>query len=172
MSAAVDIGRVMPAQRPGNSKQDYGTPAEFIAEVEIRFGDLCIDLAAREDNKKAPRCITPEEDSLAQPWLNFFSGGDVGWLNPPFAHIGPWAAKCAEWLEAARAVNLQGRILMLAPASVGSNWYRDHVHGKAYVLFLNDRLTFVGAKDPYPKDCMLCVYDTATGPGFDVWRWK
>ena len=40
------IARTMPAQVPGKSKQDYGTPIELIRAVEAKFGRLAFDLAA------------------------------------------------------------------------------------------------------------------------------
>jgi hypothetical protein len=56
----------VPKQKPGKSKQDYGTPWELIRAIEARWGKLTIDLAARADNAKAPLFITPEENSLIQ----------------------------------------------------------------------------------------------------------
>ena len=57
------------------------------------------------------------------------------------------------------------------PASVGSNWFRDHVFQKSLVLFLNNRIKFVGAKDAYPKDCIIAAYGFGA-PGFEMWRWQ
>lgn len=148
----------MPAQKPGRSKQDYETPGDLLDAIEARWGKLEIDLAAREDNKKAPLCITPEQDSLATPWPL----DKLCWLNPPFADIEPWAAKCT---------SSGSRVIMLTPASVGSNWYAKHVHDKARVVFFGPRITFVGADDPYPKDCMLTLWGL-NAPGYEIWRWK
>lgn len=86
------------------------------------------------------------------------------WLNPPYSNIGPWAKKCAE--ESA----LGARILFLVPASVGSNWFRDFVFKKSLVLFLNDRIKFVGAEYVYPKDCIIAAYGFGE-PGFEMWGW-
>lgn len=163
----------MPQQKPGRSKQDYGTPPDFIQAVERRFGALAVDLAARQDNKKAPRCVTPEDDSLSVNWGIIFGRLNC-WLNPPFADIEPWAAKCAH--HAPMFAERGGRILFLVPASVGANWYADHVHNKALVLGLQGRLCFDG-KDPYPKDCILAVFGRGepgfeNRVGFDVWRWR
>jgi phage N-6-adenine-methyltransferase len=161
-----------PKQKPGKSKQDYGTPWEFIRAVERRFGDLHVDLAAREDNAKAPLFITPEENSLKVPWDARYSSvlgsGVLGWLNPPFADIDPWAEKCL--LETSNS-ETNFRVIMLTPASVGSCWFAEHVHRKAQVLALSPRLTFEGTKDPYPKDCMLSLFGFGASD-FDVWRWK
>jgi len=162
----------MPAQKPGKSKQDYRTPDNFMDAVKLKFGHLFHDLAAHRGNSQCGACYWGPgsydvEDSLGIDWNNLkVPDGEWCWLNPPFANIAPWAKKCAESTLP---------ILFLVPAAVGSNWFRDHVHGKAYVYALNGRLDFnVGG--PYPKDCMLCVYDTPGlrqyGPGFTVWNWR
>lgn len=145
----------------GKSNQEVETPEEFIAAVEARFGPLSWDLAASKHNTKHPNFFSKKEDSFTKQWHKI--RGNL-WLNPEFDPIGPWVEKCAK--EAA----LGAKILCLTPASVGSNWFRDFVFGKALVLSLNDRITFVGQKDPYPKDCILSAY--GFGVGFALWQWK
>jgi len=144
----------------GKSKQDYGTPWEFIRAVEARFGPITFDLAAHAGNAKHFFYYTEEEDSLAQDW--HLLEGNL-WLNPEFRKITPWAAKCAA--ECA----LGARVPFLVPASVGSNWFADHVYGHALVLPVRPRLSFDG-KSPYPKDMMLCMYGET--PGFEPWKWN
>ena len=151
------------------SKQDYETPRDFLVAVGSHFGPLAIDLACREDNAKAPRALTEERNSLSALWDHEIREGEVAWLNPPFADIDPWVAKAAEW-RFASARGARSRILVLVPASIGANWFRDHVIGHAFVWALNGRIKFVGAKDPYPKDCMLLEYGHAIG--FGVWEWR
>lgn len=153
-----------PAQRPGKSRQDYETPPEFIRAVEDRFGALNVDLAARNDNAKAPQWITPEADGLSTSWP---TEGTL-WLNPPFGKIEPWAKRCWDWAPPLDSSG-RGRILLLVPASVGSRWFSEYVMDGALVLFLQPRLSFDG-KAPFPRDCMLCVYGEL--PGFEVWKWK
>lgn len=149
------------AHHRGSSRQNFATPPEFVHAVEARFGAITVDLAASADNAKAPAWIDEERNSLLVDWHKF---DGLLWLNPPFAHIKPWARKCD--VESA----LGARIALLVPASVGSEWFNDHVHGRALVLPLRPRLTFVGADDPYPKDLMLCVFGEPAG--FEPWRWK
>lgn len=161
---------VMPAQRPGSSRQDYGTPAEFMRAVALKFGQPAWDLAASAENAKAPNWIGADRDSLIQDWFRL---PGLLWLNPPFARIEPWARKCVE------ESRLGARILLLTPASVGSDWHKDHVHGKAFVYFLNGRITFDGTPpnprtgriDQYPKDCMVSAFGFGR-TGFDVWNWR
>jgi phage N-6-adenine-methyltransferase len=169
------IGRE-PIQKPGRSKQDYGTPPEFLAAITRRFGPIDLDLACRPDNMVAPYGITEEIDSLAQDWAdpmywskadNVVASGDpirVAFLNPPFSDIRPWAAKCesCRWLPR--------WTVMLVPASMGSLWWRDHVLGKCQADGTT-RMKFVGATDLYPKDLAVLSYGYGVaGSGFWDWR--
>lgn len=174
---ALVTARRMPVQKPGRSVQTYGTPMELIRAVEARWGRLGFDLAASEENHKAPYWYAERHNSLAQDWSEraAFQRSrnelDLMWLNPPFANIAPWAEKCK--LESQQGA----RIIFLVPASVGAEWFAAHVEGHARVVALRPRLTFEGCKDPYPKDCMLCLYgkvdaQTSFMPGFETWRWK
>lgn len=157
---------VMPKQKPGKSFQDYATPWEFIRAVENRFGKLDIDLAGSQENKKAPEVYTLEMDSLSMVWPH----GKNLWLNPRFAKCKIWAQKCRDWHFNDMLETTNGRIFLLTPAAIGSNWFRDNVYGKALVLALNGRITFEGQTAPYPKDCILSCYGLL--PGFEVWDWK
>lgn len=163
-----------PRQKPGKSKQDYETPQEFIDAVEARFGPIVCDLAATRDKAKgkAGNYIGPNhaEDGLgtlspAFQWAQMHFNG-VLWLNPEFGDIEPYAEKC--W---AQSVQRQGLITMLVPGSIGANWYKRWVLGKAFTLGLSPRIQFVGAEQGYPKDLMLCVYGYGIH-GHDFWRWK
>jgi len=146
------------------SRQDYETPPDFIQAVERRFGIINCDFAASKLNSKGQVWIDEAMDSLSAdcPW-NKYKG--ICWLNPPFSNIAPWAEKC--WQESEKGA----KILFLVPASVGSNWFAKFVFGKANVLFLNGRLQFVGASDPYPKDCILACYGYGI-ESFEIWKWK
>jgi len=160
----------MPLQKPGKSKQDYGTPRDLIAAVEWRWGKLHVDLAARADNTKCELFISPERDSLSVPWCDFskeplWGGHPLCWLNPPFEDLGAWAKKCKE--ESAKGA----RIVMLTPASIGAEWFADYCEHHAKVVALRPRITFEGCKDSYPKDCMLTLWGMGP-PSFETWRYK
>ena len=165
----------MPVQKPGRSKQDYGTPWELIHAVEKRWGRLSIDLAASETNAKAPLFISAEDDYLKQPVGPELKCG-LSWCNPPFENLAPWADK---WRLDSQA---GARIIALTPASVGANWFANSICRTiagtgiadirfARVITLSPRITFEGCTDPYPKDCMLTLWGIDE-PGFEFWRWK
>lgn len=151
-----------PAQRPGLSRQDYGTPDEFLRAVQARFGAITHDLAARADNRVCLRFFSPEDDSLVQDWTSL--RGTL-WLNPPFGRPAEWASKCV------RSKGPGRRILLLTPASVGSSWFDEHIYGHARVYALRPRITFVGERHPYPGDLILSVYAPEMEPAFCIWRW-
>jgi phage N-6-adenine-methyltransferase len=159
----------VPKQKPGNSKQDYGTPDNFIQAVKRRLGisRFAVDFAADASNAKAPHYFTRESDGLAQEWAKFTAHG-WGWCNPEFANIEPWAKKAAECRSNG------GKVAFLVPASVGSNWFANYVDGYALVLALNGRLAFMPDRPTwlYPKDCILALYHRDIEPGFKVWDWR
>lgn len=167
--AEVLAPRKMPAQRPGKSKQDYATPLNFIKACEVKFGKIVIDLAATKENRVCSAYFGPDHhnsllrDSFEVDWRKYLSRTGIAWLNPPFGDIGPWAERCSVTKLLSRQ-----RILFLVPASVGSEWFAKSVFKKSGVYAVRPRLSFDG-KDPYPKDCCLCVYGEK--PGFKLWRY-
>jgi len=158
----------MPKQKPGLSKQDYQTPPELLEAVKnrLRIPYFECDLAASSDNAVAPLCYTESDNALLPENIWKFGGHKWCWLNPPYANIRPWVKKAAG--ESFNGAN----IVMLVPASVGANWWREWVEPYAYQVFLNGRLTFVGETKPYPKDCALLLYTPWGFRGHEVWDWK
>lgn len=154
------------AYHKGESKQNFRTPDDFRRAVVARFGPIAFDLAADESNQfceKRDHYFSIEHNSLVHAWHEI--PGTL-WLNPEFSRIEPWAQKCAE------EAKLGARILLLTPASVGSEWFAMHVWRKAFVLGLTGRLHFMPDHPQwgYPKDCVLSCYNF--GVGFDLWKWK
>ena len=134
--------RMMPAQKPHRSKQNYRTPENFIQAVKQRLGiqEFAIDFAADRFNSQALLFWDERIDALQQSvtaWARQCKNG-WGWLNPSYTDIKPWAACCME------TAALGGSLAFLVPAAVGSNWFRDYVDHNAYVLLLNGRLPEMG----------------------------
>jgi hypothetical protein len=167
-----------PTQKPGRSRQDYGTPPEFLAAVKayLDIDAFAFDFACTPENAVAANYF--HGDALAMDWVAAL-GCSLAWgfLNPPFADIGPWVRKAYEAGKGGR------HIAVLIPAYVGSRWWGEWVNHKADVLFLQGRLTFLGTPpnpktgkpDPFPKDCALLLYSAAAYAchgSYDVWDWR
>lgn len=157
----------MPKQKPGNSRQCYRTPTEFINAVEDRFGTLTFDLAATEKNAIAEEYFTRRTNALAKNTI-WPRSGNI-WLNPPFLRIDPWIKRVCQH---SHVLKPKSRILVLLPAGVGTNWFWEWVWQKANVEVLKPRLSF-SSKGPYPKDLILCTYPKVkTLPDLSRWVWK
>lgn len=160
------------ARVSGDSKQDWGTPAPFLDAVKRRLDiyNFIWDLAASAENSVVPgHFFNEEQNSLTRTWLHLGYPDDTTnwlWLNPPYKDITPWVAKCATESKAGAC------IACLVPASTGANWWLNHVVNDAYILFLNGRLTFVGADAPYPRDLVLLLYTPFIRNGSAVWDWR
>jgi phage N-6-adenine-methyltransferase len=165
LKAKLAKGKTGASLNRGGSKQDKGTPRVFLDACEGRFGKITFDLAATKKNAVVQDYFTRRDNALVQDWP--CDKRTLCWLNPEFSDIAPWAEKCAH-----ESVVHGAKILFLVPASVGSEWFFHHVHKKALVLPLRGRIVFVGQKNGFPKDLMLCAYGVGeTGFG-DPWKWK
>lgn len=188
-----------------DSKQDYQTQAELMAAIVARFGPISFDLAAHAGNKQSPNyfapCTGPDGplpfdkeafgiDAFDHSWEylstnRFRRDGHIGllWLNCEFNDIPLWAARCRD--EAKKGAN----ILLLTPASVGSNWFTNLITPYADTYLLKPRLSFIPRRT-YIKDCMLShfvkpsvrswgKYRVAGTPEdgqdvrlLEIWNWK
>lgn len=165
------------ATRGDEEKQSIATPWAFIHALEQRFGTpVDFDLAADETNAKAPQWFGGDlasdgVDALTQDWSDLWyrhPAGDLvpcrlAYLNPPFAHIKPWALKVVDcrWLKR--------WTVMLVPASYSTDWWLE-LRGKV-VLDAIPRIQFEGATHLYPKDLALVVAGFGmVGAGYWDWR--
>lgn len=149
-----------PTINRGGGNNNASTPMVFIRPVEAKFGKLEWDLAASNNNAKAPYYLSETDNALTYSWHALWKDHPLCWLNPPFTNITPWARKCAEECQ------LGARILLLVPASVGANWYWDWVVPYADVYSVG-RMVFDDCYDKhgelittvYPKDLVLAHYE-------------
>ena len=121
------------------------------------------DLAASAHNTKCEQYIDKAKNTFKVKWYKL--KGKL-FLNPPYSNIKKFAAKCVR--ESKRGAH----IFFLVPASVGSNWFRDHVFEHARVWFLNGRLKFIGHRQCYPKDLVLIEYTPKGDTGCKIWNWR
>lgn len=146
-----------------DSKQDVGTPRDFLDAVEARFGKIAFDLAASVDNAVVPHYFDKETDSLKQDWSKL---DGLLWLNPEFAEIEPWVQKAAE-------TQFQHRFLCLLPSGFRTGWYRRWCKNRCHTYILEGYFKFVGHKLAFPKDLMLLEYPLRNNqPLYDLWNWR
>ncbi len=161
------------AEKKPKTKQDYVTPMNLIAEIELRFGlQFVLDLAGTEENKRCEHVITPEDDSLLVSWEDRMNGillndmawhgmaagmRPAAWLNPEFGQTAKYMRKAAD----------QGIIMVsLTLASIGSAWYQNFVRPNAMSL-ITDRITFDGETQGFNRDTMISLWGMGlTGLGW------
>ena len=157
-----------------DSKQDYRSPADFMEAVTKRFGPIAFDLAAHAGNKQSPNYFAPctgpagplpldkdafGMDAFDHSWSllsdSLFArkkehGRHVRgllWLNCEFNDIEAWARRCC------REAGLGASILLLTPAAVGANWFRDLIAGHGDIYLLNGRLSFIPGRPTTRTAC-------------------
>ncbi len=151
-----------------SAQQAYRTPPAVLAAVQRKFGTrIAFDLACTREDSVAPFGIyQPDQDALACAWPET-GPTDCAWCNPPFNRASAFARVASE--------SPHCRTLLLTPASVGSKWFAEYVHGKACIVFLRPRIVFLQPDGtPCPaginRDCMLAAYGWAPGVYCEDWR--
>ena len=139
------------------------TPPNVFEPLDRHFHFVC-DLAATAANAKCQRFITPEMDSLQQPWP-----GD-GWcfLNPPYGRkIGRWIDKCCH--EARLGV----RIVALLPSRTDTVWWEQTWMEASGIAFVHGRVKFVDADHGAPFPSAIAVFEPRWwGPPPNVRLWQ
>lgn len=146
----------------------YLTPLKFLQKVNDIW-PIGFDLASDSLNNVMLRLFgiagsnyTEKDDALKLDWPR---DRKYSWLNPPFSNIKDWVERAA--IKAGSG----SKIIMLLPASQGSNWFNDFVEPHAVVVELIGRLTFDGHTTAYPKDMILAIYGNNM-KGRVRWDWR
>lgn len=106
-------------------------------------------------------------DAFKQDWSKCARGDEILWLNCEFGDCAEWAAECVR-----QSRNKGVRILLLTPASVGSNWARDIIFPHAEIVtILSGRISFAHGA-PFPKDCMLSLFTGDAPQDLCIWDWR
>lgn len=141
---------------------DWATPPEVVSMAArlMGIGEFVIDVAAREDNKKAKYWMGPgsgiAEDALAAEWYCH------AWCNPPYGReLSKWVEKAATEAKAGRA-----SVAMLIPARTDTRYFHDHIWNVdesgprrgVEVHFLKGRIKFEGAESGAPFPSMIVIF--------------
>lgn len=133
------------------SNQNVSTPREFIKAVEKYYGiKFKYDMAASEENHKAPEYFTEKDDSLSIDWpLDGWC-----WLNPTFINLTQWINKCLQQMRRGC------KIISIWPLSGDLN--QIPTYENATVSIIHGRIW------PVVRGCMLCKWDLSDTWGLTI----
>jgi phage N-6-adenine-methyltransferase len=118
---------------PENKKDNWNTPEHAIRDASILIGmPFTLDACACDHvTAKAPEFISPDLDALKVSWVPKQPG--AVWCNPPFS-------RKAEFLNHARQQSNWHKltIVMMIPYEPCTKWWREHVSGKASIVYVPD----------------------------------
>lgn len=130
-----------------SGNDEWETPRDLFEKLDREF-HFTLDACASEANRKCDRYYTREDNGLDKPWRD-----EVVWCNPPYSKIKAWVEK------AENERNREGAtVVMLVPARTDTQWFHNHVYGKAEVRFLRGRIRFQGAEHNAPFPSMIVIY--------------
>ena len=143
------------------SKQDYETPPELFLPLDMQYS-FTIDAAAREDNKKVARFISPEQNALTTELV-----GERIWCNPPYANMAPWVARFIRWKWSGNIV------VVLVQDKTDTVWFRDLWEHSDIVRFLHGRVQFIGGASTNMHGAVLFVLGLKLPERIvDIWDWR
>lgn len=132
-----------------SSKTDnWSTPDDFFKKCEEEFGTFDLDVCASQENAKAKRFFTREDDGLSKDW-----DGELIWMNPPYGR------EISKWIKKAHDTSWNCRtVVCLVPARTDTRWWHDYIQGKAEVRFIRGRLKFGSSKSNAPFPSALVIF--------------
>jgi phage N-6-adenine-methyltransferase len=124
----------------------WETPQWLFDELQAEF-HFTLDVCAMPENAKCPDYLTPELDSLKQPWHG------VCYMNPPSG------AEIYRWVQKAFEASLYGAtVACLLPGRLGSRWWRQYVKLASEIRELPGRLKFGDAKHSAPFPSVVVIF--------------
>lgn len=158
-----------------SGKDDWATPDLLYSQIVTIFGEFDLDPCADITNTKCPMWFTESQNGLDQKWF-----GKV-FVNPPYSKVKDWVYKACDSIHYGHC----DQVVMLVASRTDTKWWA-HMWGYAKrLLFLQGRVTFVGAKSgaPFPS-AVVELRRTDYGPDqtggiwasdenpIVVWNWK
>ena len=129
-----------------NPRDCWETPPDFWAWVRHNY-DPNYDICATDENTKCTYYVTPEEDALSRPWMDFAAeildelGRErpVFWCNPGYSDILPWVDRAIESAKSG------GVVVMLTHDNWFSRWFRQAYAYADEIYLLTPRIQFIAA---------------------------
>lgn len=140
-----------------SDKDDWCTPPEILEYVYRFFpGGIRLDPCSNSDSLVVANFSmdgSPDKDGLEADWVEFFDGYIFDrsgvFVNPPYGKttMPLWVEKIA---KEARCGEID--IVALIPARTSNKWWMTVADTQRVTCFIQQRVTFVGAKSgaPFP----------------------
>lgn len=134
--------RRLPVPHRVSGKNDHGTPKALYdyydtLQGKCRFG---LDAAAGKSNAKHKNFISEEENALTLEWITKTPKGSRVWLNPPYSHMGQFAARVVDQVR-----KYKFTVYMLCASRTDSRWWQELViPNAAKVRCIKGRVKFDG----------------------------
>lgn len=126
---------------------EWETPQDIFAKLNVELGPFTLDVCASEENKKVDLYFSKEDNGLIQDW-----GGHTCWMNPPYSKVAKWVKKA---YQESRKPNT--RIVCLLASRTDTRWFHKYcIH--ASVWFIKGRLRFHGAENQAPFPSVIVVF--------------
>ncbi len=115
-----------------DKKDLWNTSWPAVRDAQALIGQpFVLDVCATDaDTAKAREFITPQQDALQTEWLG--ASGAV-WCNPPFTRKPEFLTR-AYW----QARKWGRMVVVMIPYEPCTQWWREHVSGKATAVFMPD----------------------------------
>lgn len=142
----------MPLQRAmvSSKTNEWPTPQNLYDKLNQEFC-FTLDPCSTNENHKAPKYYTIDDDGLKQDWSN-----DIVFMNPPYGgHTGEWIAK-------AYHESLKGALVVcLIVSSTDRSYWHDYIFPyAAQIRFIRGRIKFGDAKTTAPFASALIIFDS------------
>jgi phage N-6-adenine-methyltransferase len=118
----------------------WKTPKEVIDYIQVRFGEIQLDLCASESGHVCEFYIDQDDnfldDAHISRWL--IDNGNLAWMNPPYSNPLPFVKQAIKWSKAGYAV---AGILNNDPST---KWYVELAEHAAIIMpIMGGRIAFL-----------------------------
>lgn len=129
------------------NKKDWETPEWLVRGIEHKWGiTFALDACARDDNTKAPKWITPEQNALTSMWVT--PDDKAVWVNPPYGEV-EIRAFIQKALESIARETYT--VVFLIPNATENTIWHTHIFPKAAeICFIEGRISFEANGAPQP----------------------
>jgi site-specific DNA-methyltransferase (adenine-specific) len=139
----VSVRRALKMIRRNPTEDEFCTADWLFGRLDNTY-HFTLDAAAKPENTKCKRYITPEMDATKQDWCKLSKGG-AAFCNPPFSDVERFVRH--GWEQAQSGIV----VVMIVPIWPSQDWFIEVVLRYGEVRFVGRRATYhgTGARDGF-----------------------